>query len=108
MRRIEVECKRCKKRHVVKTLASSLLCCSTLRGVRVLIARVLDEGGARHFVVTSGATVRVHTKDAARTFRTMAEVDAAFFPNAKDDEMKPRRRRKTSLERLPSSESVDG
>lgn len=65
MRRLEVECGRCGKKHTVRTLAAPLLCCSVSSGVHRLIARVHDpETGARWFAVMHGTKVRVFTRDA--------------------------------------------
>ncbi len=63
MRRIEVACGWCGKRHTVKTLASTLLCCSVRAGVRRLIVEAENpKTGARWFEITNGTMVRVYTK----------------------------------------------
>ncbi len=64
MKRIEVECGWCGKKHTVTTLAKSLFCCSVSKGVRKLISEVYNpETGENWFVVTNGTIVRVYTKD---------------------------------------------
>jgi len=64
-KRFEVECGWCGRKHTVKTLAKSLLCCSVRTGVRGLIVEVEDpETGARWFAVTNGTHVRVYVKEA--------------------------------------------
>jgi hypothetical protein len=50
--KIEVECRSCEARHLVKTLERTLRCCPMRGGRRWLIAQVQDEKGDRYFIVT--------------------------------------------------------
>lgn len=56
---LEIECKRCGRKHYPRTLARSLVCCSTPSGVTRLITEFHDpETGRRWSTVMSKTIVR--------------------------------------------------
>ena len=57
---LQIECKRCGRKHYPKTLMRRLLCCSTTRGPRRLVSVFRDPmSGATWYVPSNAAIVRV-------------------------------------------------
>lgn len=61
---IEIECRKCGRKHHPPILARRLLCCPTSKGLRYLVAEYVDTTTGREwFAVSKDARVRVIVKE---------------------------------------------